>query len=123
MPPSRIAWATARPYAVFCRLKPMLFSSASVSPRNGSGKSRPVAATSRSYAAFADASETCCSRMMWIRVWNPGSRAHSGGGPYVFTTTARSGSRAASCRVALSKDRWVNCLGMVCDPDERLAGC
>ena len=32
-------------------------------------------------AAFADAIETCCSRMIWTSVGNPGSRLQRGGGP------------------------------------------
>ena len=41
----------------------------------------PIASPSRSNAACADASDTCCSRIRWTSVAKPGSRAHSGGGP------------------------------------------
>ena len=44
----------------------------------------------------AEASETCCSRMMWTSVAKPVSRSHSGGGPYCATIVAMSASRAAS---------------------------
>src|SRR5438094_4602886 len=54
-----------------------------------------MTASKRRYAARAEASDTCCSRMIWISVPKPGSRAQSGG-PNRATTAARSRSRAES---------------------------
>ena len=67
--------------------------------RRGAGTStgsadRPSRA-SRSKAACADASETCCSRIRWTSVGKPGARAHSGGGPNRSTTARKTGSDAA----------------------------
>ena len=54
-------------------------------------------------AASAEASETCCSRMIRTSVSKPGSRAHSGGGPCRATMPARSGSLAVRSRTAVAR--------------------
>ena len=46
---------------------------------------------SRSKAACADASETCCSRIRCTSVANPGARSHSGGRPYRSTIAGEVG--------------------------------
>ncbi len=70
------------------------------------GRERPpapaMARTRLSFvkAARAEANDTCCSRMMWTRVANPGLRSHRGGVPSRSTTRPRSGSAAASSAAA-----------------------
>src|SRR5438067_540024 len=68
-----------------------------------SGVMAPAVDVRRSYAARADASETCCSRMICTSVPNPESRPHSGGGPKRSTTAARSRSRVPSSATATAR--------------------
>src|SRR6478752_2623248 len=86
----------------------MARSSASVRARKRVGVSGSAATRSRSNAARADASETCCSRTMWSSVAKPGSRSHSGGGPWRATIPARSASRTASCSTAARRPSRVS---------------
>src|SRR4030095_15299930 len=65
------------------------------------------ATSSRSNAARADASDTCCSKIRWVRVANEGSRAQSGGGPKRSTEAASAGSAIANARAALRSVRRV----------------
>ena len=62
-------------------------------------------APSRSNAALADASDTCCSKIRWTSVANEGSRAHSGGGPNRSTEAPSAGSAAARARVSRNSER------------------
>ena len=100
--PISTAAANARPYLAFWRLNPISRSAASDSSRNRAGVSGSATASSRSNAARADASETCCSRTMWSSVGKPGSLSHSGGCPWRATMPARSGSAAARRSTARS---------------------
>src|SRR5512132_2977164 len=68
----------------------------------------PSVASSRSNAARADASDTCCSRIRWMSVAYDGSRAQSGGVPYRSTDVARAGSAFASSLTAFTSDRCVS---------------
>src|SRR5690606_36337667 len=62
---------------------------------------------------FAEASETCCSSIIWSSVAKPCGRSHSGGTPYFVCTTARCSSAAASSRQAFASVRSVNDLGFM----------
>ena len=77
---SCIASARCRAYAVFCRLKPSAFNSASDEAKSDSGDNRPTLRHSLSKHARAEASETCCSRMICSSVANraPAPKAAAG---------------------------------------------
>src|SRR5438132_7617602 len=68
-----------------------------------SGVMAPAVDVRRSYAARADASETCCSRMICTSVPHLESRPQSGGGPKRSTTAARSRSRVPSSATATAR--------------------
>src|SRR5688572_8296240 len=65
----------------------------------------------RLYIDAADESETCCSRIIRTRVWNPGFRDQSGGGPRALKIAARSLSRLASCSAANARPALVSGCG------------
>ena len=65
--------------------------------RSRASAGRPRA-RSRSNAACAEASETCCSRIRWTRVGKPGSRAHSGRRPEALDDRRRARDRRPRAR-------------------------
>src|SRR5450756_1319428 len=89
----------------------MLLRRASSKVRKASGVSGVAAARRRSKAARADASETCCSRMIWTSVGKPGSRSHIGGAPRRARIADRSASREARCCRPSDRVSPVNGLG------------
>jgi hypothetical protein len=95
--------------AALLAAEPMVRSSESDSVRKPCGLMLPPSvALSRSNAALADSSDTCCSRIRWMSVAYEGSRAHSGGVPNRSTDAARAGSAFTSSVTARTSDRRVS---------------
>jgi hypothetical protein len=64
--------ASIRQYKVFCRLNPNFFNSSSLYNRKDEGVTSLDAVFSLLNAAAAEASETCCSSIIWTSVAKPG---------------------------------------------------